>query len=232
MVKEFMNNRAPSANEVAAKIRKRDLLTRLSVENPDLYKKYRKHVNEESNFKAIVLIVFIVSGLFSIALKTWFIVVMSLIATFYIKDQFFPGIKKANEILDELEKAIIIKKINSNTTMEQVGKMMSEKEAFHIGDRIIAHDGATIINKSVVVSVFKSFVDKDIELSNAIKVLTGYIEESKNIEAASTLSDLASELAKEAHPSRIRAYWNELVRILPDITKLTTAVAAITKLFE
>jgi hypothetical protein len=69
------------------------------------------------------------------------------------------------------------------------------------------------------------------DLSDAIRILAGAVEESGSKNAAEAFEDLVTEIDGARKPSRLRAFWDQLVRFLPDTAKIAGAAATISKLF-
>lgn len=220
------------------------LLTRLEVENPSLYEQYQASVEAEFYFSmaligigiGIVLLPYLVALYLNSIFPIFY---MFFLLFIYIKtfnsekfvNEVFGDIKIHNEILNSFEEKMINSENRSKDEINKVREIISEKESIVLGDQIIAHAGATIINRSQVVNSFNEISNDDPELARAILNLAAYIEESKNEEAGQLISDLASEVNGEKRVSHIRAFWNEIVRILPEITKLTESVTILGKLF-
>lgn len=220
------NNSGPSAEQVANEVRRNQLSARLKVEKPELFKEY------DTQYRFFQLIQFlVVLALFGVLwlavnIESWgpiiiFILVISALSAV---------VPSGDKILDEFEDLMLRSNVSRNNTIDEVGKMISEDEAVIVGDQIIAHPGAIIVNRSVVVDSYNTVNQKDPELAHALSILAGFIEISKNKDAGEIFSGLATEISDEARPSIIRTFWNELVRILPGVAKLTSVVAKITTL--
>lgn len=234
-----MSDSSPSADEIASELIKQQLIRCMEVENPKLHKYYINKINKEESIATIYVVIFLFIVLFFVFLSIYnynitfiyiglVVLVLSFFAFGFIHDG---GDLSSWEVLKKFDDDVIKRDMSSNATIEKVAKMIDEDEALITGDKIIAHAGATVINRSTVVRSFNSVRSDDPDLARALSILAGFIEKSANRDAADVFSDLAEEIEGGSRPTRIRAFWNELVRILPDTAKMTTAAATITKLF-
>lgn len=211
----------------------------MEVENPKLHKYYINKINKEETIAIISVVVFLLVVLFFVFLSIYnynitfiYIGLAVLVLSFFAFGFIHDGDDLSSwEVLKNFDDDVIKRDMSSNAAIEKVAKMIDEDEALITGDKIIARAGATVINRSTVVSSFNSVRSDDPDLARALSILAGFIEKSANRDSADVFSDLAEEIEGGSRPTRIRAFWNELVRILPDTAKMTTAAATITKLF-
>lgn len=138
----------------------------------------------------------------------------------------------ANGIVSRYAAALRRRSIWSTGKIMDQAKKLREIEAKAYGDTIIAGAGATVINRSVLINSLNAVKEDDPELADAITTVAGFIAKSGNNDAADIFKDLVSAIGdKPRRPTLIKASWNLLVNTLPDVAKLSTAVAAITGLF-
>jgi hypothetical protein len=97
---------------------------------------------------------------------------------------------------------------------------------------IILGKGSTYIVDSTIINSFHALKDHSPELANALATIAGYIESSKTEGAKDAYDNLAEAITKNEKPSKIRAFWNDLVRVVPEIASLTIAAKSITELFS
>ncbi|MCE0494657.1 hypothetical protein [Vibrio salinus] len=123
--------------------------------------------------------------------------------------------------------------MNSEETIKRSHQIMkSINEASITGDIIIQGNKAPVIINSTIVDSFNKIGKNDPELANALKVLGGYIENSKDKAAGIIFDSLQGEISKDDRDSStIKSYWDGLISILPEIKELVGVVSAITGLF-
>jgi hypothetical protein len=137
----------------------------------------------------------------------------------------------ASRILDQFEAELIRRDRTQKAHVQEI-RTMTEDALKHRGDQIIAGDYATIINNATVIGdVVKNIQITNPDLSDAIRILAGAVEESGSKNAAEAFEDLVTEIDGARKPSRLRAFWDQLVRFLPDTAKIAGAAATISKLF-
>jgi len=225
-----MSNSGPSASEVAAEVRKSHLLNRLRIENPSLYIKHQSLYQRQriivGSFAVILILIGIIISIVSenfLPLIT-FTVIASVINFVVEKGS------AANEILNEFETDLINREINSQDQIKDI-KSMSEENFRSRGVKVIAHPNSTVFVNSKVVNSFNNIEKSSPDLANAVATLIGFVEDKNNPKAVEVLEDLISEINGEKKSSKIQASWEYLVKILPDIAKLSSAAATISKLF-
>jgi len=227
-----MSSSGPSASEVAAEVRRKNLENRLRVEDPDRHEEYLSTYWTENVISGAAVLVLLGGG-FLLSAATEFEnfapfvvgIVTSALVGFFLKH-----FSKANQILTDFETKIIARE---NTAQQQVSevKIMSEKAFQSRGINVVAHPNSTVLIGSKVINSFNSIEKSDPELAQAIATLVGFVDKQNNLNAADALEDLVTEIDGEKKASRIRASWDYLVKLLPDVAKLSAAAAVISKLF-
>jgi len=107
------------------------------------------------------------------------------------------------------------------------------QDAQRTGDIIVSGNQAPVIIDSQVISSFNTIMKDDPELASAIKLLGGYIEESKSKEAADYYKELHRNIASgERNKVTIKALWRGIVSVLPGVEKLTNVAAKISTLIS
>ena|SRR6185295_13774573 len=101
------------------------------------------------------------------------------------------------------------------------------------GDRIVAREGSTVINRSKVVNSFNRLgAEASPEAKAAIGKVLEAIERSGNKSAGLVFERLVDDLGNEKRDrSTLQGYWNTIVQLVPDVAKMADAVAKITALF-
>jgi hypothetical protein len=103
-----------------------------------------------------------------------------------------------------------------------------------VGDKFENISNSTIINRSHVQSSLNSLASSGQDgLAEALRAIASHLEKQRaTADAADTFEDLALEVAKpERRPSRIRAFWDQLVSLAPSVATLAGAAKVITALF-
>ncbi|MBY3179304.1 hypothetical protein HFO27_32690 [Rhizobium leguminosarum] len=137
---------------------------------------------------------------------------------------------KISDILDEFEAWLVQRDHKMSANIE---KFVSEKDAYDRGQKIVAGDGAIVILGYVTGStIFTKREDQASEVSQALKTIAGFIEIEKIPEALEPYKNLVGSIEQREKPSKIRAFWNDLISIAPGIATLAGAAATITKLFS
>ncbi|MGR5062745.1 hypothetical protein [Photobacterium sp. DNB22_13_2] len=112
----------------------------------------------------------------------------------------------------------------------QIVKLINE--AHVTGDVIIQGNKAPVIINSTIIDSFNKVSKNDPELANALKILGGYIENSKDKAAGIIFDNLQNEVSKdERDNSTVKSYWDGLVAILPEIKELAGVATTIGALF-
>lgn len=228
-----MSNSGPSASQVADEVRRKALAARLRVENPKRYEEYQSAYWFETGFSSVAI--FIIFGGILISAQNGFetfapiifSVVIAVVILIFVRNASNPN---CNQILADFETNLILRENTAQREVTEV-KKISEDSFRSRGISIVAHKSSTVVVGSKVISSFNNLQETDSELSNAIATLVGYVEEQNNSLAAEALEDLVVEIDGERKPSKIRASWDYLVKILPDVAKLGAAAASISKLF-
>lgn len=232
----------PSANQIAEQVLIKTALNEMRALSPQKYQEYRlkKEKDVIRSFLTAIFFFPFVFGFFhwfmtppfgdrNYGFQILFSVVWSVVLSYWLFDRF----GYARQFVHEYIESQTRQKKQVTDMVKSAHKKISEIEARGLGDTIIAHAGATVVNRSIVVNSFNALKDSEPELADALKVLAGFVENSKNSEAAEALGNLTEAIGKsDRKPSQVRAYWNELVRILPGVTALAAAVTAVTKLFS
>lgn len=138
---------------------------------------------------------------------------------------------KTDKIAAEFLKREHAKKNEVEKELMMAAQKINEDEYLGKGIRVVTGASSNVIIGSNVQNSFNSLSTSDPELANSIATIAGFVEESENKEAGTALEDLVDELKGNKKPSRVKAFWNALVGILPDVAKLGTAAATITKFF-
>jgi hypothetical protein len=101
------------------------------------------------------------------------------------------------------------------------------------GDRIIAHSGSTVINRSEIENAFNRLeAEASPDTKKALREVAQAIEKSGNKSAAVVFEQLLDEIGNEkSNRSSLRDYWKTITQLVPDVVKMADAVAKITALF-
>jgi hypothetical protein len=235
-----MSNNAPSAAAVAAELQRQNTLAEMSVSHPDLYGKYQAKRGSEYVIAAFVamivgmpLLILFSSNAGPNAPPIGIAFIVPIIGLVFVVAHAIASLfVNSKSIVDTYADSIIRRRLELEKMTRDINHTINEAEALKLGDTIIAHPGATIINRSTVINSNIKNQTKNPEIATALKMLAGYVEHSKSQDAADSLQNLTEEIdQKKRSPSKIRAYWNELVRVLPAVASLGTAAAAIAKLY-
>ncbi len=119
----------------------------------------------------------------------------------------------------------LIKETNS---LEKVtSKAITELQARQAGDIIVAGDNNTIINKSELRNSMNTLSQQDENLSEALKIIAGFVEKAQNREAADLLNEFNKKIVSGENKITLKSIWKNLVSVVPDIVTLGEAVAKI-----
>ncbi len=119
----------------------------------------------------------------------------------------------------------LIKETNS---LEKVtSKAITELQARQAGDIIIAGDNNTIINRSELRNSMNTLSQQDENLSEALKIIAGFVEKAQNREAADLLNEFNKKIVSGENKITLKSIWKNLVSVVPDIVTLGEAVAKI-----
>jgi hypothetical protein len=101
------------------------------------------------------------------------------------------------------------------------------------GERIIARDGSTVINRSNVVNAFNRLgAESGPETKAALSKVSETIEKSGNKPAGLIFEQLVNDLGNEKRDrSTLQEYWKTITQLVPDVAKMADAVAKVTALF-
>jgi hypothetical protein len=101
------------------------------------------------------------------------------------------------------------------------------------GDRIIAREGSTVINRSNVVNAFNRLgADATPETRAAINSVLEAIEKSGDKSAGVIFEKLLDDLGNKNHDrSTLQGYWKTIVQLVPAVATMADAAAKITALF-
>lgn len=241
----------PSAEQVAEELVRQTSVQRMRYAEPDIYTAYTEAKSRERGrllVSSIVLYViaapivipliyyvffattpeFMRPGIFEFFIFSGFMLV---IIYAFLKSRFDPD-SVSTKLLQNFERRHVTREMRMPQDIEDVKKRI-EDESFARGTNIVANGGSVVIVDSEVVSstiqtLSNSAGDK--EIANALTTIAGFVEKSGNTAAKEPFENLV-DAVKQKKPSQIRAFWKDLVDILPDIKDLTVAAAAITKLF-
>ncbi len=112
--------------------------------------------------------------------------------------------------------------------MEKVtSKAITELQARQAGDIIVAGDNNTIINKSELRNSMNTLSQQDENLSEALKIIAGFVEKAQNREAADLLNEFNKKIVSGENKITLKSIWKNLVSVVPDIVTLGEAVAKI-----
>src|SRR5690242_12204543 len=102
------------------------------------------------------------------------------------------------------------------------------------GDRIVAQQGATVINRSNLINAFNKIASSSgNEVADAMKLIGKEVEASGNPSAAVIFQQFAEEAQKPERDHKVmRSYWDTIVALVPHVAKLTDAVAKVASLFS
>jgi hypothetical protein len=228
-----MSNNGPSADEVARVVRRHELTNRLEIYSPKEFREYKLARRQEK--------VLIAWGVFAV------VVFAILILLLGGKEGLFPALfvfilggvglgllsqhPESDRLLWAFEKQMHQNAIQHERKFTKMAKKIDETAAKAAGDLIILGEGATYIVGSTIKDSFNVLKNDSPELANALAIIAGYIEGNKINGASEAYDNLADAVTKKDRPSRIRAFWNDLVQISPEIATLATAAASITALF-
>lgn len=100
-----------------------------------------------------------------------------------------------------------------------------------MGDNFEHIVNSTVINKSLLQNSLNKYADNE-NIISALKKLEKIVFDSENRDAIDTFNNMNEELAQiSPSKSKIKAFWNMLIDILPTIKNMTDIVATITSLF-
>lgn len=126
---------------------------------------------------------------------------------------------KAEEISDQIRDIeVMVSEINES--------------AIKTGDIIINGNQNAVVVGSGVIELINGKKENDQELVNALSMVLGHIENTRNADAAKFFDKFAGELAKEkADKTILNALWEATVAAAPTIKHLSEATTKIVSLF-
>ena len=226
------NNSGPSAAQVAQEMWRKTQIQRLKALSPAKYDHYQNIRQKERLFilacvfgiGGMALLILISSEGESLILCMFLVfIAIALIGVF--------GNAASDEFLERIE----MKQLKADDDQSRIAKRMAnsidELKQLKTGDTIIAHEGAIVINRSTLVDSLNKLNGTDDSIADALKTIAGYIENYKLNEAQKPFENLHVAISEKKDPTLIRAIWNDLVSIAPEIATLTKAAATITSLF-
>lgn len=228
-----MSNSGPSADEVAAIVRRKEWSRKLELNSPAEYSSYimqrnKEHLAGAAGFIAWLLLMLLLA--LSEA-QSWAIPVLFIGFVLIILFRLVAGELPSDLMLSDFESSWNKQEVQSKRKMIKMEKKINELAAKKVGNSIVLGAGAIYINQSTVTNSFNSLNKTAPELADALVSIAGFIEQKKAAGASEAYDNLAEAVNNKDKPSKIRAFWNELVKIVPDVAKLATAAAAITALF-
>lgn len=101
-----------------------------------------------------------------------------------------------------------------------------------LGNTVIANGGSIVqIGDHNTANYLNNLAKNDPDLDNALKVITGAVENSGKAEAGESWKDFLDELSGSKKKSKLANAWNGVLRVLPDIATFTESVAKVTSIF-
>lgn len=103
----------------------------------------------------------------------------------------------------------------------------------HMGDYIHAEQGAVVVNRSHLKDALnKAATNSDSELSAAIEEIRDFLDGQGNKDAIDAYNRFLKEQAQTApDKTTLKLFWEGVVKALPDVATLTSAVAKVVGLF-
>jgi hypothetical protein len=147
--------------------------------------------------------------------------------------------KRDYEILQNNENLKLQRQIaESTSTGAGVLINMSEDKAFKAGRNIIQTinikgdaSNVNIVGGDYLVDAVKTVEQDNAALANALTTIAGALKDVKNEEAQKTFSEMNRSIVEGSNKITIKALWGHLVSLVPDLIKMTEAVATLTKFF-
>jgi hypothetical protein len=119
---------------------------------------------------------------------------------------------------------------------EQNAKLLTEVQARAIGSHIIAGEGATVYNnsfnnstvvdRSTLIHSMNRFQTDD-QLADALKIVAGIVQNSKNAAAIETLNEFNKKIASKDSKITLRALWDQIVKLVPTVAEIGGAASKI-----
>ena len=139
--------------------------------------------------------------------------------------------------LEILEKIVISRPINvddkDKQTIINVIKKFQVIGVQLMGDKFENISNSTIVNRSLLANSLNKISSKyGNEVENALEQIASHIEQLGNGESAELLNGFSQEINNEKpNHTVLKTLWDGLVRSLPDVAKVSTAIATISKIF-
>lgn len=139
---------------------------------------------------------------------------------------------RSYSIIDQYAPELVQRRHNMEDLTVKIDAAISEREASRIGHNVVATGGSTVVIDSKHVQIINDIRNKNPDIAEALTTISGMVEHLKSAGASEALDNL-SQAVQEPNPSKskIRAFWNDLVSIAPQVASLGEAAAKITKLF-
>jgi hypothetical protein len=116
-------------------------------------------------------------------------------------------------------------------------RFLTELQAREIGARIVAQPGAvvynnsfnnsTIVDRSTLVESMNSIKHVDSSLADSLQVLAGVVQNSNDTRAIETLNEFNRKIAQRENKITLRALWEQLVKLVPDVATIGEATLRI-----
>jgi molybdopterin-binding protein len=136
------------------------------------------------------------------------------------------------EVVERVHAAERIRQHDRAVNQIRAPEIKSAREGDVVINIIRDIEHSTVITSSLVQNSFNQIKQHDAETAEALLKIADFIDKSNNKGAGELLDSINKELVKP-EPSKpvMKSLWDGIIKILPDITKLTEAVSKIAKLF-
>jgi len=238
---------APTAAQVAYQLRVSDLEKKLREYDPARYTDYiYRHGIEQALSVGAALIAGIMTFALVIAAmppgghdgdgKIIFSIFAAGLAWVIVGKLTESLFRTSDTILDSFERELYEEHKKQQFMVKTMAQKIDEVAAKKLGTTLVKQGpGAIYVGGHIISSEVKTSIvqlePEQPEVAEALKTIVGYVSQQKNAEAGEALTNLSEAISNKQKPSQIKAYWNELVRILPDAAKLTEAANTIVKIF-
>jgi hypothetical protein len=118
-------------------------------------------------------------------------------------------------------------------------KILTELQAREIGAQIVAHSGvnvysnsfnkATSIDRSSLIDSMNSINHEDASLADSLQVLAGIVHNSNDPQAIDTLNEFNKKIAQGESKTTLRALWDRIVKLVPDVATIGEAALRIAR---
>ena len=237
-------NSGPSASEVAAESIRMHGEIELKALAPDKFSEYEKlRQNSKGNQYCGMALYFVIGMVLfhddfigaTLFISLMFSVCLAAV-TFWLP-VYSHGDKEAAKILNTFRSDMIVKKNKSLENITEISERDSLERGFTMvakdnANIVLAKDGSTVIINSELKDSLNTTHSENPVLGEALITLLGHVTDHGDGEAKEAYGNLQESIESNDKPSRVKAFWNELVRVLPSAAKLTGAAATITKLFS